>query len=520
MSTANKPLGMNSMPASGYNHKSTTYNKQYVTWKGSGINSNPIGSASGHIRPLTNNDPGNVFQTGFGLPRPIKHFRKGRVIPSQPVTGINDLNVNSPYNDVNLTINEQGLINYNMNRFVSSSKGTSLGGGFGGSGLLNDLQDKPGAFIVKQNPLNEVDGVSQMNTDCKTCEGVGIVTNYYPNKGYLTENPEPNTTNPVLCCNEEYKAKRRAIYASTNLKKNYYTSTKQYLQNRCKTYDQKAFNFLSYRTNTTGQYNDNNPYYAVSQLGPKAGSPETQTAAFLASSAYFANCQPNSQIYDATQSALIEQMITIMVNTGILTQTDVAYFTTLKINSIDGFFNWLNTYDQLTAEQRIQLIQIYTDFISNPYSGMPLSGPSNPAGCQLTVYKPNNYQYAKQGAVSSSTRNLKLNVDTISTNAASINNYNNTGPQLVSANQLYVGDNPNVINLLKNKAPGCNTPWPLNLSQSGPFQNKKICRYKTLPQYQNPVSQQSPYRYFPGTVFSSNHFSQSPNTYNTTSGGI
>ena len=75
MSSANRPLGMNSMPASGYNHKSTTYNKQYVTWKGSGINSNPVGSASGHIRPLTNNDPGNVFQTGFGLPRPIKHFR-------------------------------------------------------------------------------------------------------------------------------------------------------------------------------------------------------------------------------------------------------------------------------------------------------------------------------------------------------------------------------------------------------------------------------------------------------------
>ena len=52
------------MPASGYNHKSTTYNKQYVTWKGTGVNSNPVGTASGHIRPLTNNDPGNNFSTG------------------------------------------------------------------------------------------------------------------------------------------------------------------------------------------------------------------------------------------------------------------------------------------------------------------------------------------------------------------------------------------------------------------------------------------------------------------------
>ena len=166
------------------------------------------------------------------------------------------------------------------------------------------------------------------------------------------------------------------------------------------------------------------------------------------------------------------------------------------------------------------LSKVFTNFISNPYSGMPISGPSNQTGCQLVVYKPNNYQYAKQGAVDSSTRNLKLNVDTISTNAASIQNYNNTGPLLVNANELYAGNNNNVANLYKNKAPNCNTPWPLNFFQSGQFQNKKICHFKKqLPQYQVPASQPSPYRYYPtGNIFSSNHFSQSPNTYNTTSG--
>jgi len=510
MSSAFKPLGMNSMPASGYNHKSTTYNKQYISWKGTGINSNPVGTASGHIRPLTNNDPGNVFKTGFGLPRPIKHFRKGRVIPSEPITGVSNLNVNSPYNDVKLSIEEQALINYNMNRFVKSSKGTSLGGGFGGSGLLNDMQDKPGAFIVKQNPIDEVDGVSQLNKDCKSCEGVGIVVNYYPNKSYLTENPEPNTTNPILCCNEEYKAKRRAIYASTNLKKNYYTSTKQYLQNRCKTYDQKAFNYLSYKTNDTNE-GINNPYYITTSIGVKPGSP------LSLGNTYFANCQPGAEIYDATQNALIGQMLSIMVNANILTQTDVNTFNTLGINSIEGFFNWING---LPEGERIPALKVFTDFISNPYWGMPLSGPSNPAGCQLVVYKPNNYQYAKQGAVDSSTRNLKLNVETISTNAASIQNYNNTGPLLINANEIYAGNNPNLINLQKNKAPTCNTPWPLNFSQSGSYQNKKFCYFKRLPQYQNPVSQQGPYRYFPGTVFSSNHFSQSPNTYNTPSRSV
>ena len=179
MSSAVYPLGMNSKPASGYTHNSTYHNKQYIPWKGTGVNSFPVGTAPGHIRPLTNNDPGNIFPTGFGLPRPLKHYRKGRVIPPQPIEGVPNIIVNSPKGDVTLNIDENALINYNMNRYVKSSKGTSLGGGFGGSGLLNDMQDKPGAYIVKLNPPNEIDGVTQLNQDCRTCEGVGIVANYY-----------------------------------------------------------------------------------------------------------------------------------------------------------------------------------------------------------------------------------------------------------------------------------------------------------------------------------------------------
>ena len=104
MSTAYYPQGMRAMPASGYNHRSTYFTKQYLPWKGSGIESNPVGTAPGHIRPLTNNDPGNVFQTGFGLARPIKHFRKGRVIPVEPVSA-NNLNGLDPHNNkINISI--------------------------------------------------------------------------------------------------------------------------------------------------------------------------------------------------------------------------------------------------------------------------------------------------------------------------------------------------------------------------------------------------------------------------------
>jgi hypothetical protein len=512
MSSAVFPLGMHSTPASGYNHNSTYYNKQYVSWKGTGPNSFPVGTAPGHIRPLTNNDPGNVFPTGFGLPRPIKHFRKGRVIPSQPIEGVPNLVINSPQSGITLNINQNDLINYNLNRYVTSSKGTSLGGGFGGSGLLNDMQDKPGAFTVNLNPLNEIDGVTQMNTDCKTCQGVGIVASYKPNKTYLTENPEPNTENNVWCCNPEKNARQRVVYANTNLKKNYYTTTKQYLQNRCKTYDQKAFNFLSTRTNGAGPYGNNNPYYYSTDgnNGPTPGSP------LALANTYLANCQLNTQLYEGSENAFIYQMIGIMLKENIITQTEVNQFNSTGINSIQGFFDWILN---LPEPQKEAATVVFEVFINNPYWGMPPSGPSNPAGCQLTVYKPNNYQYAKQGAVSSSTRLLKLNVDTISTNAASIKNYNNTGPQLVTANQLYAGDANNYTNLLKNKAHTCNAPWPLNFSQSGKYQNKKFCHYQSqLPEYQASASQPSPYRYFPGTVFSSNHYSQSPNTYNTSTG--
>jgi hypothetical protein len=174
----------------------------------------------------------------------------------------------------------------------------------------------------------------------------------------------------------------------------------------------------------------------------------------------------------------------------------------------------LNYLNSLPGETNVSALSEFDSFINNPYWGVPFAGPSNPNGCKLTVYKPNNPQYAKQGAVSSSTRLLKLNVDTISTNAASIQNYNNTGPQLVTANELYAGNATNYANLLKNKAPTCNNPTIFR------FQNKKLCYYKQLPQYQNPASQPSSARYYPGTVFRSNHFSQSPNTYNTTSSSI
>jgi hypothetical protein len=448
MSTAFYPLGMktynNHVPQGGYK-----------TWKGTGVFSNPVGVTASHIRPLTNNDMGNVFQTGFGLPRPMKHYRKGRVIPAQ------DIMVEDPNNPGQYF--ETSLINYNMNRIVKSSKGASLGGGAGGLGLLNQMLDNPGGYIVKQNSLDETTGENQLNKDCATCEGVGIVATYYPNTPYLTENPEANTQNKVLCCNAQKKALRRVLPANTNLKKNYYTTHTQYLQNRCQTYQQKAFNF---QTNTPNSVN------------VKPGSP----LALL--NTYFANCQPNGEIYEATEIALINKMLSIMGSEGILTPDEIAAFKELNDYTFDNLFNYLKGLNNETA------IAFFIDFINNPYYGVPFAGPNNPVGCKLVVYKPNNPQFAKQGAVSSSTRMLKLNVSTIQTNAASLNRNN---VNLVnSVNNTVTPENTTIF---KNKAPTCNNPSIIR------FQNKKSC-------YLNP--QYNLYRETTQPPFSSNHFSQSP----------
>ena len=524
MSTAYYPQGMRTMPSGGRMNASMP--SQYISWKGTGVFSNPVGVAPSHIRPLTNRDSGNVFLSGnfesraFGkgrrfLPRPIKHYRKGRVIPPAIIEPID------PSNPV--FVAETKLINYNMNRFVPSAKGQSLltGGSGGGGGLIGDLMDKPGGFIIKQNTIGEINNSKKLNVDCKTCEGVGIIASYYPNTPYLTENPEPRTQTPMFCCNEEYKAKRRVIYASTNLKPNYYTTTKQYLQNRCKTFEQKAFNF---KTNTPVVTSELSKYTGATSLEIENAKPGSALATL---NIYRANCYPNAEIYDATERGLLNRLLSILLNKRILTQAEINNFLKQKRENFDTLFNWLNG---LPGGSRDAAITVFVSFINNPYWGMPFAGPTNPNGCQLTVYKPNNPQFAKEGAVSSSTRMLKLNVDTISTNAASLyprsNNgkvyYQNWGPPLVTANEIYRGNDNNVANLYKNKGQTvCTAPSPALINGRYVYQNKKSCWYrKQLPQYQVPISQPSPYRYYPGTVFSSNHFNQEPRTYVTPSRSI
>jgi hypothetical protein len=368
MSSAFYPLGMNSwnnrLPQGGYK-----------TWKGSGPYQNPIGVTSTNIRPLTNNDYGNVFPTGFGLPRPIKHYRKGTVTKT-------DTNID----------NES--IKYNLNRNVKSSVGSSLSGGSGGFGMISQVIDNPGSTSIKEN-------LTQNSGDvCDTCDGIKIVSDWYPINN-LTEKPQENVTNSILCCNQPRKAKRRVLGANTNVKKNYFQTSYMYLYNRCQTFKQREFNFLNGPINLqVAQLINNNPNLAYKLLtNVKPGEP------LSIYNQYVAQCNPNFTVQQGLELNFIEVVSASLINNEYITIDE--YY---KLIESTNMFVFLKSIKEYVTEE------IYNNIVYD-FETISKETLTNLKGCSQVYYKPNNSQFAKQGAVSSSTRILKLNVDTISINA-------------------------------------------------------------------------------------------------------
>ena len=469
MSTAFYPTNMRQQSSSGYSNKSSLENIPYVSWKGSGVFSNPVGVTSTHIRPLTNLDPGNVFPTGFGLPRPIKHYRKGTVIPINFKVLSVDPNNNTEYI-------ETSLIEYNVNRAVKSSISSSLGGGNGGTGLISQMIDMPGSFIVKENDIKEntLNGLN-IDKECKNCNGVGIVSNWMPIKN-LTEKPEPNVTNPVLCCNQQRKAIRRVLPTNTNIKKNYFQTTYMYLYNRCQTFQQRQFNFIVgpiYKKilNLFLAY----PFVTAKIIEySKPGDP-LSIANF-----YVAQCNPNFTIEKAVEIEFINALSKSLLDVGYISPME--YDTLIKMFplSVSTFITSLQGI--LTKEQYKIVIDYMYQLAANPYNGSVISGPSNPKGCAQVIYKPNNPQFAKQGGVSSSTRILKLNVDTITTSAYNqrkLKNGKGNPPNIATAIQY--GFDTNVPYIYKDKVPPCQAQTYIGnpFFFQGQHQNKLICKTKT-----------------------------------------
>jgi hypothetical protein len=435
MSSAFYPQGMNS-----WNNR--TPQGGYKSWKGKGIFSNPVGLTATHIRPLTNNDPGNFFPTGFGLPRPMKHYRKGRVIPY----------LNSQFQEPT-----NPDIQRNVNRAVTSSKHVSLEGG---SGMIFQMMGTPGSFLVKDNDPETI-----MDEDCKVCNGVGVVSSWYPINN-LTEKPQQDVTNPLLCCNAQRKARQRVLPTSTLVKKNYFQTNYMYLYNRCQTFQQRQFNFV-YGIADQAVLDILKKYPNISPkvlAYIKPGDP----LSFV--NTYVAQCNPNVVIDVSVLSQFLKAVGNALVENGIITKNEYDSIIDVNFNNIQAFVNALQN---LPPEQAgIALSYLYR-IASIPYNGQFIIGPSNPKGCSQVYYKPNNPQYAQQGGVSGSTRTLKLNYDTIQTNAAFDRKFRGAN----SAAELSLTNYPEVPFAMKYKVEPCSkaTYNGNPFFFQGQIYKKKIC---------------------------------------------
>lgn len=167
----------------------------YISWKGTGIYSNTSGITSRNIRPFTNKDPTNSIPQKFGLPRPMKHYRKGYYTSTE--------------------------------RHVATSTGGNL---------IKQLLDTPGGVTFQ----------SYDNTICETCKGLVVINNWEPINN-LSEHPTAETQQPSpgFCCNQEKNSLKRVRSAKTILQQKYYTTHEKYLLNRCQLFAQNQFNYLN-----------------------------------------------------------------------------------------------------------------------------------------------------------------------------------------------------------------------------------------------------------------------------------
>jgi hypothetical protein len=153
-----------------------------------------------HIRPLMNNDSTNSYPGPFGKPRPIKHWRRGRMF------------VNPEYASASVA----------LERVAQSSNGSGIP--LGGSHWT------PGVLHTSKSECDECVGTS-WTTDLKQVESE------IPNKsGCCTQNRNSNY---------DRKARRKTLAANTVITKqtDYFQTNLARLRSRCRTFQQNQFNF-------------------------------------------------------------------------------------------------------------------------------------------------------------------------------------------------------------------------------------------------------------------------------------
>lgn len=407
--------------------------------KGTGINSYQSGNTAKNVRGFWNKDYTNNTPSSFGKARPIKHYRKGRVIAQY-------IEIPNPSNE-----SETITINYNELREVKSS-------------VLNNMVSQmlwlPGSYSIVPNTLREINETTKSIQDCRNCNATSVVSSYMP-LTTLTETPETVVENKVLCCNEERKAKRRVLPASTLTQKNYYQTNKQYMQNRCQTFKQRQFNFVrgdEQLTNETVRQiistvvsNPNTIESLISNA--KAGSPLSYF------NQYVGQCYCNGAISETTLIVVISELILGLFNNALINQSEYDLLISYQFTSIKTFVYFINNTFETSRKSALN-DYIYYTISSNKTLSELIEGPTNPSGCSKVYYKPSNYQFAMEGAVMSSTRNLKLNVDTINKNIA------------INKKRVGIQDATNLVN----PSGEITVPYYLK-AKYGPSCNKSDCTF-------------------------------------------
>jgi len=189
---------------------------------------------------------------------------------------------------------------------------------------------------------------------------------------------------------------------------------------------------------------------------------------------YVAQCNPNFTIQSGAEIAFIAELIRHMTEQSFINEIEANELTNSAFTTIAEF---LNAIKDMISEDDYNIIIEYLYVVSSTHLKDLFAATSNPKGCAKVYYKPNNPQFAQQGGVSSSTRILKLNVDTISKTAAQ--NQRLKGTNLVS--DLIHGAPIFTPFVYKDKAPSCN---PATYSGNpfffqGQHQNSRICNKRS-----------------------------------------
>jgi hypothetical protein len=227
--------------------------------------------------------------------------------------------------------------------------------------------------------------------------------NYKPNKYYITDNPVSQTEQqePKLCCNQAKFALNRCKGISAPMKKNYYSDTRQYLRARCNLYEQKSFNFTN-------------------------GLIDEQTNQQI----YYGNCQPSS---NNNEKGLTLNLLQLLVQLNISQSIPANVFT---------FAEALAYINTLSNPQKQYGNNIYVWYMNDPYLGVPKQGPAYSV-CPQVMYKPLNYKFATNTAISGQQYALYKSMQSIAydTNQLNFSKYK-FGPILKQCNGVCI--NPHI----------------------------------------------------------------------------